>query len=229
MDFKDLLEKSWNSFTEFLPPLLINTLVLLVVSIFTLGFLAPVCTAGYTQSLLLVIRDKRKPEVGDLFSHMNLFLPLLAFFIVAGIIMFIGLLVLVLPGIIAGLALYFFCLYLLPLMTDKDMGLIEAVKESSRMAMEDPVTEHVAVVAIYIGITALGQIVPLGVIFTMPIATLFLLYAFEEKCGAETVPAEKVVQPAAAAPPPPPPGPKTGEVTSEPQENETTSEPDKKE
>ncbi len=201
MDFKELLEQSWKSFTEFLPALIVNTLVLLVVSLFTLGFLAPVCTAGYTQSLLLAIREKRKPEVGDLFAHMNLFLPLLAFFIVAGIIVLIGFLVLVLPGIIAGIAIYFFCLYLLPLMTDKGLGLIEAIKESSRMAMEDPVVEHVAVVAIYIGITALGQVVPFGVIFTLPIATLFLLYAFEEKCGVEESQPEKSEEP---APPPPP-------------------------
>ncbi|HER62478.1 MAG TPA: hypothetical protein ENO11_00670, partial [Desulfobacteraceae bacterium] len=207
MDFKELLEKSWKSFTAFLPALLVNTLVLLVVSVFTLGILAPVCTAGYIQSLLLAIRDDRKPEIGDLFSHMNLFLPLLGFFIVAGMVIFVGFLLLVLPGIIAAIALYFFCLYMLPLMTDKGMGLIEAVKESSRMAMEDPVVEHVAVVAIYIGITALGQVVPFGIVFAMPFATLFLLYAFEEKCGVETGKAqpEKRREPEAAAPPPPPP------------------------
>lgn len=233
MDFKDLLEQSWKSFTEFLPALIISTLVLLVVSVFTLGILAPVCTAGYTQSLLLAIRDKRKPEVGDLFSHMNLFLPLLAFFIAAGIIVFIGFLVLVLPGIIAGIALYFFCLYLIPLMTDKGLGLIEAVKESSRMAMEDPVVEHVAVVAIYIGITALGQIIPFGIIFTMPIATLFLLHAFEEKCGAVESPAEKKEEPVAAAPPPPPPQqPESSEATgekeipSEEEKSDTTEPPE---
>lgn len=233
MDFKDLLEQSWKSFTEFLPALIINTIVLLVVSIFTLGILAPVCTAGYTQSLLLAIRDKRKPEVGDLFSHMNLFLPLLAFFIVAGIIIFIGFLVLVLPGIIAGIALYFFCLYLIPLMTDKGLGLVEAVKESSRLAMEDPIVEHVAVVAIYIGITALGQVVPFGVIFTMPIATLFLLYAFEEKTAGEVTPAaaQKKEEAAPTPPPPPPKHPEapeakqTSEVPAEEENKDTPPEP----
>ena len=229
MDFKDLLEQSWKSFTEFIPALIVSTLVLLIVSVFTLGILAPVCTAGYTQSLLMAIRDKRKPEVGDLFSHMNLFLPLLAFFIVAGIAIFIGFLILVLPGIIIAIALYFFCLYLLPLMTDKELGLVEAVKESSRMAMEDPVVEHVAVVAIYIGITAIGQVVPFGIIFTMPIATLFLLYAFENKCGVEETPPEKKEEPAAAAPPPPPPKPEAQEAQSEPEEKTPAAEPEEKE
>ncbi|GAB4340674.1 MAG: hypothetical protein Kow0089_14490 [Desulfobulbaceae bacterium] len=205
MDFKELLENSWKTFTEFLPAMLINSLVLTIVSVVTFGILAPVCTAGYTQSLLLAIREKRKPEVGDLFSHMNLFLPLLAFTIVAGIVLIIGFAMLVLPSIIAALALYFFCLYMLPLMTDKDLGLVEAVKESSRMAMEEPVTEHVAVVAIYIGLTALGSAIPFGIIFTLPLATLFMLYAFEEKCGEP--PAVEEQRETAPPPPPPPPPP----------------------
>lgn len=222
MDFKELLENSWKRFTEFLPALLINTVVLFVVSIATLGILAPVCTAGYTQSLLLTIRSRRKPEVGDLFSHMNLFLPLLAFFLVAGVIIFFGFLLLVLPGIIAALALYFFCLYLLPLMTDKELGLTEAVKESSRLALEEPVGEHVAVVAIYIAVTALGQVIPFGIIFTMPFATLFLVYAFEEKTGGAAAGSEASEQ--AAPPPPPPPETEREEETGTGDEQKETGE-----
>ena len=214
MDFKGLLEQSWKSFTEFLPALLINTIVLLIVSFFTLGILYPVCLAGYTQSVLLAIRDKRKPEVGDLFSHMNLFLPLFGFSIVAGIIIFIGFLVMVVPGFIAAIALCFFCLYMLPLMTDKGMGLIEAVKESSRTALEDPVVEHVAVVAIYLGLNAIGQVVPFGIIFTLPIATLFILYVFEQYPWEEAQPAAQE-EPTAAAPPPPP-QPEAQEAPPEP-------------
>jgi len=226
MDFKELLENSWKNFTSFFPPLLISTLVLLVISVCTLGILAPVCTAGYTQSLLLLVRDKRKPEVGDLFSYMRLFLPLLAFFIVVTIVVLIGLAVLVLPGIIAAVAVTFFCLYLLPLMTDKGLGLIEAVKESYRMSIEDPVTEHVAVVAIYIGISALGSAVPFGVIFTMPFATLFMLYAFEEKSGSLKIEGGKAEEKAAASPPPPPPPPPP---QSEKKGEETASEDTEKE
>lgn len=212
MDFRELLENSWKSFTEFLPALLINTLVLLVVTLVTLGILAPVCSAGYIQSLLQVIRDRRKPEVGDLFSHMNLFLPLLALFLVAGVVILFGLVILVLPGIIAALALTFFCLYLLPLMTDKGLGVTDAVRESSRMAMEEPVGEHFAVVAIYLGVNALGQVVPFGIIFTMPFATLFLVYAFEEKTSG-TLPEGEVKE--AVTPPPPPEGGTGGESTEE--------------
>ena len=50
MDFKDLLERSWKIFTKFLPALLINTLVLLVVSVFTLGILAPYTIKSFLKT-----------------------------------------------------------------------------------------------------------------------------------------------------------------------------------
>jgi len=185
MDFKYHLEKTWNTFTAFLPALLISTLALVGISIVTLGILAPVCTAGYVQSLLQATRDRRKPEIGDLFSQMRLFLPLLAFVVLVVLVLMAGFAMLVLPGIIAAVALTFFCLYMLPLMTDREMGLIDAVKESSRMALKEPVIDHVVVVALYLGITALGQSIIFGILFTQPFATLFILSAYQERITQE--------------------------------------------
>jgi len=191
MDFKFHLEKSWNTFTAFLPSLLISTLALVGISIVTLGILTPVCTAGYMQSLLQAIRDNRKPEVGDLFSQMRLFLPLLALAVLVFLILMVGFAMLVLPGIIAAIALTFFCIYVLPLMTDRNMGLIDAVKESSRMALKEPILEHAVVIALYLGITALGQSVIIGILFTQPFATLFILSAFLERSNLEIPEQEK--------------------------------------
>lgn len=200
MDFKGLLEQTWKIFTDFLPAMLLSTLGLIAISIVSMGILAPVAGAGYMQSLLLAVRDNRKPEIGDLFSQMRLFLPLLGFGILVFIAVFIGFIFLVLPGIIMVLALSFFCLYMLPLMTDQEMGLIDAIKESSRMAMEEPVSEHIVVVALYIGITAIGQSIIFGTLFTQPFATLFILLVYEMKTGGA-----KKAQPAPSTPPPPPP------------------------
>jgi hypothetical protein len=102
------------------------------------------------------------------------------------------------------LALSFFCLYMLPLMTDKEMGLIDAIKESSRMAMEEPIAEHIVVVALFIGITAVGQSFVIGTLFTQPFATLFILLVYELKTGKEVAkPAPATATP--RTPPPPPP------------------------
>jgi hypothetical protein len=185
MDFKYHLETTWKTFTAFLPALLLSTLALVGISFITLGILAPVCTAGYMQSLLRTVREDRKPEVSDLFSQMRLFLPLLVFTLLVVVAVMVGFILLVLPGIVVSLALVFFCLYMLPLMTDRQMGLIDAVKESSRMALQEPVSEHLVIVALYLGISALGQSVIFGILFTQPFATLFLLSAFLERSGME--------------------------------------------
>ncbi|MHB8788536.1 MAG: hypothetical protein ACYDBT_01515 [Desulfobulbaceae bacterium] len=204
MDFKGLLEQTWKIFTDFLPAMLLSTLGLIAISIVSMGILAPVAGAGYMQSLLLAVRDNRKPEIGDLFSQMRLFLPLLGFGILVFIAVFIGFIFLVLPGIIMVLALSFFCLYMLPLMTDREMGLIDAIKESSRLAMEEPIAEHLVVVALFIGITAIGQSFVIGTLFTQPFATLFILLVYELKTGKE-------VAKTASAPATPPPPPEQGQ------------------
>ena len=181
MDFKQHFEKSWQVFTSFLPSLLISTVILLGASMLTLGILAPVLTAGYMQSLLLAIREGRKPEIKDLFSEMHLFLPLLGFGILIGIAVFLGLAMLVLPGLAVILAVAFFCIYMLPLMTDQQFRLFEALQESSRMAMQKPIAEHLAVVAVYLVLTSLGSSTGLGTLFTTPMATLFVLSVYEVK------------------------------------------------
>lgn len=185
MDFKEYLEQSWELFFSNLGALLISTLVLLAVSAISLGIMAPVLAAGYVQSLLLLVREERTPRVGDLFGEMRLFLPLLAFSLLVAIVVSFALSLLGLPGILAIIALSFFCLYMFPLMTDQKLGLVEAVKESVAMALEPPVQEHGVVVGVFLVLSFIGNSTGIGVLFTQPFATLFVLMAYEYKrCAA---------------------------------------------
>ncbi len=181
MDFKDIFNRSWKLFVANLPVLILSTLVYIAVSVVSLGIMAPVLTAGYMQSLLLLIREGRKPEIRDLFGQMRLFFPLLAFLVAVIIVVSIGFGILVLPGIGVIIALCFFCLYMLPLMTDQGLGLIDAVKTSSRMALEPPVGEQIAVVTVFLIINSIGNSTGIGVLFTQPFATLFILLVYERK------------------------------------------------
>ncbi len=181
MDFKEHFERSWKIFTAFLAPILINTVMAAGVSIITLGIMAPVVSAGYMQSLLLALRDNRKPEIRDLFAHMNLFFPLLGFGIVFLLAAALGFAMLVLPGIAVILAAVFFLIYMLPLMTDQQMGLLEAVKESARMSLEEPISEHLAVVAVYVVLGSIGNSTGIGALFTQPYSCLFVLSTYEQK------------------------------------------------
>jgi membrane-anchored glycerophosphoryl diester phosphodiesterase (GDPDase) len=145
--------------------------------------------AGYTQSLLQLVRNGREPKVQDLFSHMNLFLPLLGFGIAVFVAVSIGFMMLFLPGIVIIVGVTFCCVYMLPLMTDKNLGLVEAIKESYAMGRSGELVDHVVVVIIFIAITTIGGTVFIGVLFTQPLATLFLMSTYEAKINLAPPPA----------------------------------------
>jgi hypothetical protein len=188
MNFKGHLETAWHATLANIAPLIIITLVMTGISIVTLGILAPVMMAGFTQAIILMLRENRGPSVGDLFSEMRLFLPLFGFYILVVIATMIGFMLLFLPGLIVILGVSFACLYMLPLMTDRRLGLIDAIKESWAMATRGDIIDHVAVVIIYMGITAVGSSVFIGTLFTLPFATVFLMSVYQEKIGAAQPP-----------------------------------------
>ena len=181
MNFKYHLETAWNMTLKFIAPLIFMTLVMFLLWFFTIGILAPVTMAGYMHSILLMVRDGREPKIQDLFSQMRLFFPLLGFSILVFIATVIGFMLLVLPGIVISLTISFCCLYMLPLMTDKELGLFEAIKESYTMTTQGVFVDQIVVLILFLGISAAGSAVFIGSLFTQPLATIFLLSVYEEK------------------------------------------------
>jgi phosphoglycerol transferase MdoB-like AlkP superfamily enzyme len=181
MDFKNLVVTSWQNTVNHIGPILLVTFVQMLLIIFTVGILAPVTTAGYVQSLLQVVRQGRPPEIRDLFSQMRLFFPLFLFFLLFTVVAIIGFTMLFLPGFLVIGFVAFAAFYLIPLMTDKKLGLFEALKESWDMAMEKPVSDHIIVAIIYVAIMSLGSSLPFAFLITQPLATFILVGAYQEK------------------------------------------------
>jgi hypothetical protein len=196
MDFKKHLEAAWNMTLKHIVALILMTVVCLAVSLLTAGVMGPVVMAGFFQSIIRMMREARAPRVEDLFSQMRLFLPLLAFSIVVGLAVLVGTMLFILPGLAIALVATFGCLYVLPLMTDRRMGLIEAVKTSWQMALQESVADHIVVVILFVGLMAVGGSVFIGILFTQPFAMVFMVSVFLERIG--TPPAQ-----GAAAPPSP--------------------------
>jgi len=180
MDVLNHLKETWEMTLEFIAPLIIVTLVMFVVWFISFGLLAPVTLAGYTQSLLLMQRQGRDPQIKDLFSQMHLFLPLLIFILLIAGIMAVGT-VMILPGVVIAIALPFLFLYVIPLMTDRKLGIFEAMKQSWTLARRGSLLDHFFVVLIYLGITAIGSSTFIGAFFTQPMATVFMLSVYNEK------------------------------------------------
>lgn len=189
MDFKHHIENAWNLTLKNIVSLILLTLVFVGMSAVTFGILAPVAMAGYTQSLLLLVRNGREPKVQDLFSYMKLFLPLLGFGFAVFVVTAIGFALFFLPGIIVTVAITFCCIFVLPLMTDKELNVVDAVKESYAMSRRGEIVDHIVLVIIFLAITMIGGSVFIGVLFTQPLATLFLLSTYEERIKTSPPPA----------------------------------------
>ena len=181
MDFKNLIVQSWNYTLRFLGPVLLVTLVQLVLIIVSFGILAPVTTAGYIQSLMLAVREGRQPQVGDLFSQMRLFLPLLIYFILVTMFVALGFMLLVIPGFAVIGFVAFASFYMIPLMTDRKLGLIEALKTSWDHVTRAPVSDHLILAILYVVIMSLGSSLPFAFLLTQPIATFLMIGAYLEK------------------------------------------------
>jgi hypothetical protein len=199
MDFKKHFETGWQNTLQFVGPVLLLTFVQFVVIIISFGILAPVTTAGYIRSLLLAMREGRTPDVKDLFSEMSLFLPLFAFSIVAVIVIGIGFMFLIIPGFLVSIFVIFACLYLVPLMVDPRLGVIDALKKSWEMAIREPVADQAIITIIYIAIMSIGCSIPFAVLIAQPLATFIVLSVYQERVSGSAG-----IGRTQSAPPPPP-------------------------
>ncbi len=184
MDFKWHIETAWKLTFSNIVPLILMTLVMTLVSGFSLGILGPITLAGYIQSVISMLREGREPKIQDIFSQMHLFFPLFGFVVLMFIAMLVAFTMLFLPGFLIVVAVTFCCLYMLPLMTDKGLSVVDAVKESYRMAVKEQILDHVIVVVLYMGVIALGGSVFIGFLITVPLANVFLASVYNEKTGA---------------------------------------------
>lgn len=188
MDFKQHLKLAWETTLQFIVPVILLTLVQLVVIVCSFGILAPVTSAGYMQSLLLALREGREPKIGDLFSEMHLFLPLFVFGLLAMIATTIGFMLLILPGFAVAAFIVFATIYVMPLMTDKNMGLLDAIKESWRMAVRKPVSDQIVLMVLYLLLMSLGSSIAIAVLVTQPLASFLVLSVYRERDEQMTPP-----------------------------------------
>ncbi len=185
MNFRKHLETSWHLFVEHLMILIFMTLAMMVVSALTLGILAPAVAAGYINSIIGLVRQGREPSIQDIFSQMRLWLPLLAFAIAAMILCLIGYVIFFPFGILIACALTFACIYVLPLMCDQQLGLQEAIRKSWKMAVSGEIIDHLVLVVLFLGISAIGGSVFIGSFVTTPFATILLASVYTEKVNQQ--------------------------------------------
>jgi membrane-anchored glycerophosphoryl diester phosphodiesterase (GDPDase) len=117
------------------------------------------------------------------------------------VVAIIGFLLLLLPGLAVLAFISFAAFYLLPYMVDQKLGLFDALKASWQTAMQEPVSEHIVVVIIYVAITSLGSSLWFAFLITQPMATFIMVEAYNyrvlgNKRGGQAGPEDVDVPPA---------------------------------
>lgn len=177
---KDHLLKAWQIGIDNFVSLIILTLVLAAASILSIGILFPVAFAGYVWSVQQLALYNREPKAQDIFCQMRLFLPLFVFTLIIFIVSAIGFTLFILPGFLFTIIVGYTCLYVIPLMVDKQFGLVDAIKKSISMVTGGNVGDHIAVFLIFYALTTIGGSSFVGFIVLQPLATLFLLSVYQE-------------------------------------------------
>lgn len=134
------------------------------------GALVQVATVTFTINIL----KKRKTKIVDRFKNYMMVLKLIVGNILSGIIVFLGFIALIIPGIVFAVRLQFVSY----LMIEKDMGPIEAIKGSWKLTKNNFYTLlGLGIVTLLLNIFGLLLLV-VGLLVTIPLTSLAQSYVF---------------------------------------------------
>ncbi len=144
---------------------LVSGLIVALLSMVTLGILGGPLHAGLFLMVLRRMRDDKEPQVGDIFSEVGNLGRWVGPFYILGILIFIGSLLLLVPGILIAA----FVLFVFPMMLDNvDLPFREAVGSSQQMVKNNGFGAHFAIAAVFVaGLTLVSFVLSLiGTPFT---------------------------------------------------------------
>lgn len=151
-----------------------------------IGIISWVVNAVLTMGIIkitLKFCDKQKPEFTDLYQYYPLTLKYLASTIVFGVIVAIGMLLLIVPGIICAIRLQLFSYFIV----DKNQGPIEALK-SSWEATKGSTGNLFILWLTFIGITLLGILALLvGLFAAIPTIMVAMAFVYRKLSGGAKV------------------------------------------
>ncbi len=161
-----IFKSSWNVFKDNLVAYIIGTLIAVFGSIFVVT--AAPLWYGLTYMAVRGLQGE-KVEINDVFEGFNHFVKSWVFVIILIVIITIGYLLLILPGIVLSIL----TVYAFPLLVIKDYGPMDAIKESIDISKESFVDTLVLVIILAV-ISSIGGAIYIGFVVTGPITLLVL-------------------------------------------------------
>lgn len=130
---------------------------------------------GVIVITLKLVRGE-KPELADLFQHYKLFFNYLIGVLLYGLMVILGLILFIIPGVYLGLKYQFVSYFIV----DKKMNPIDAFKASGE-ATQGNIWHLFGMYCIFIGLTILGALaLVVGLFVTTPIIMLAYAYIYDQ-------------------------------------------------
>jgi uncharacterized membrane protein len=124
----------------------------------------------------LKVYDKEKTDISDLFNNSKYFLKVFLAGLIYALMIFIGIALLVIPGIILAVKYMFYEYYII----DKNCGVIEAFRKSSALTKGKKWHLYLFVLVAF-AFNALGLLFFLvGIFITIPITRMAVTYIYRE-------------------------------------------------
>ncbi|MEL6543908.1 MAG: hypothetical protein AAFQ82_04740 [Myxococcota bacterium] len=169
------LSRSWDIFKQDFVLYLLATLAVAILGAVSLGILIAPLSVG----LIMVIRRKMAGDasvgVGDIFQGFSKFVPALLASIAIFIGVFIGSILLVLPGLFVA----FVVSYTFHVMVYEEAGMVESIKRSVRLTLDNALFTLLMLVIAGV-INGIGAVVAVGGLVTGPFTAVMLTVAYEE-------------------------------------------------
>lgn len=173
----DILKKSWDVFMKDPVLHIIASLLLMIVSAVSLGILAAPLTVGYIR----LIRDRlagHAVSATDIFAGLSTTITALITMILLGIIVAVGSILLILPGIAAAVLLS----YAFHFIAYNDAGIMDSLSQSFALVKDNIVLVIILIVILAI-LNSIGSTVVIGTLLTMPFSMIVTTVAFESMTG----------------------------------------------
>ncbi len=187
MDHEQVFSDTWDVFKRDFVTFIIATLIVAIGSILIVT-IAPLFYGLYFMALKGIRGEEL--EIKDVFEGFNHFVRSWVMALVAGILVSIGFMLLVIPGIVLMVLL----LYAFPLLVIRGYGGIDAIKESIEIGRANLVDTLILSIIIWV-ISAIGGYVVVGSLITIPIvviaATIATLRFIEDRPDEYTEIAEE--------------------------------------
>jgi uncharacterized membrane protein len=169
---QDTLSEAWNLFTSDFVLWIIAGLIMLVVTVVSFGILLGPMTVGFIQLVERRLRDEAvsAADIFDGFAHFGA--SLIAFILIC-IGVAIGSLLLILPGLLFGLAMSF-AFHAIAIDDEDAMG---AMEKSFNLIKKDLTLSAVFLVIVLV-LSGIGGAVGFGILLTMPFTLILWTLAY---------------------------------------------------